>query len=400
MYPGINPISIWIFVVYVKNMQVSLYIHIPFCLKKCLYCDFNSFAYAPVTKDEYVDLLVREMELRAGEIPEQMVVPTLFFGGGTPSLLSAEVVGRLIEAADRLFHLEDGAEITLEANPGTVTREQLAGYRTAGVNRLSVGVQSFHDSLLTGIGRVHDSAEAVRAVEAVRNAGFDNLGIDLIHTLPGETLSMWEADLRRAVELAPEHVSAYSLILEEGTPLHGEAEKGRLVLPEEEAAVEMLELTADFLVAAGYEHYEISNFARPGRRSRHNQVYWRRGSYLGFGAGAHSLLRRETGDLRWGNTESLTEYRQCISEDCLPDVERHVLTIREAMAEYMFLGLRMLEGVDTMAFFREFGATVAEVWPGVAEGLCREGLLVSDGTFLRLSRRGLLLANRAFAAFL
>lgn len=378
---------------------ISLYIHIPFCLKKCLYCDFNSFADAPVTKEEYVDLLVREMELRAGEITEKAAVPTLFFGGGTPSLLSAEVVERLIEAA-QMYDVEAGAEVTLEANPGTVTREKLAGYRAAGVNRLSIGVQSFHDTLLARLGRVHSSSEAVAAFESARAAGFDNLGIDLIHTLPGETLEMWEADLRRAVELAPEHISAYSLILEEGTPLHGEAEKGRLVLPEEEAAVEMLELTTEFLVAAGYEHYEISNFARPGRRSRHNQVYWRRGNYLGFGAGAHSLLRRETGDLRWGNTESLTEYRQYISEDCLPDVERHVLTVREAMAEYMFLGLRMLEGVDTMAFSREFGATVTDVWPGVAEGLCREGLLVEDGTFLRLSRRGLLLANRVFAAFL
>lgn len=379
---------------------ISLYIHIPFCLKKCLYCDFNSFANAPVTREEYVDLLVREMELRAGEFPEQMVAPTLYFGGGTPSLLSLEEVERLIEAAARLFRLEDGVEITLEANPGTVTREKLEGYRAAGVNRLSIGVQSFHDPLLARIGRVHDSAEALSAVEAARAAGFDNLGIDLIHTLPGETLEMWEDDLRRCVDLAPEHISAYALILEEGTPLHGEAEKGRLVLPEEEAAVEMLELTADFLVAAGYQHYEISNFALPGRRSRHNQVYWRRGSYLGFGAGAHSLLRRETGDLRWGNSESLTEYRERVSAGHFPNEDGQLVAPREAMSEFMFLGLRMLEGVDMREFSREFGATVTDVWPGVAAGLCREGLLIDDDTFLRLSRRGLLLANRVFAAFL
>ncbi|MBI1922102.1 MAG: radical SAM family heme chaperone HemW [Geobacter sp.] len=381
-------------------MQVSIYIHIPFCLKKCLYCDFNSFADAKVEREEYVDLLVREMKQRAGELPEPAEVPTLYFGGGTPSLLPVGEVARLIDAAARLFRLGAGAEITLEANPGTVTREKLAGYRAAGVNRLSIGVQSVQDSLLERIGRVHTSAEAVAAVEAARAAGFDNLGIDLIHTLPGETVAMWEDDLRRCVDLAPEHISAYALILEEGTPLHGEAEKGGLVLPEEDVAVAMLELTSDFLVDAGYEHYEISNFAQPGRRSRHNQVYWKRGSYLGFGAGAHSLLRRETGDVRWGNVESLPEYRRRISTGRLPDDERQILSPREAMAEYMFLGLRLLEGVDMREFSREFGATVASVWPGVADGLCRDGLLIEDGPLLRLSRRGLLLANRVFAAFL
>jgi oxygen-independent coproporphyrinogen-3 oxidase len=309
-------------------------------------------------------------------------------------------VARLIEAAARLFHLDSGAEITLEANPGTVTLEKLAGYRAAGVNRLSLGVQSFHDPLLARLGRIHTSVEAVAAIDAARVAGFDNLGIDLIHTLPDETVAMWEDDLRRAVALDTEHVSAYALIIEEGTPLFGEAETGKLVLPHEDDAVEMLLLTVDFLASAGYEHYEISNFARPGRRSRHNQVYWRRGNYLGFGAGAHSFLRRGDGDVRWGNVETLPEYRQRVIDGHLPDMGRQILAMRDAMSEYMFLGLRMLEGVDMQAFSSEFGTAVTQVWPGAIEGLCRDGLLICDGAFARLSRKGFLLANRVFAAFL
>ncbi len=381
-------------------MATALYIHYPFCLQKCLYCDFNSVADSRIAPEEYVTAVVREMELRAERPPLPVTVPTLYFGGGTPSLLAPALVGKVIDAAARLYGLAADAEITLEANPGTLTREKLAAYRSAGVNRLSLGVQSFHDPLLARLGRIHSAAEARAAFSAAREAGFANIGIDLIHSLPGETPTLWEEDLRQAVNLAPEHISAYALTVEEGTPFYRLEQEGTLPLPEEEEAVSMLEMTVSILQKAGFEHYEISNFARPGFRSRHNQVYWRRENYCGFGAGAHSFFVEPGWGVRWHNTDAPERYLGAIRAGAPAEEERTCLSRGEAMAESLFLGLRLLEGVEEEGFAREFGCTIDEAYPGVVRKLCADGLLERRTGRLRLSPRGVSVANRVFVGFL
>ncbi len=380
-------------------MQTSLYIHFPFCQKKCLYCDFNSLADSPVTPAVYAAAVVKEMELRAARLAAPLTAPTLYFGGGTPSLMAPRDVGRIIDAAARLYSLTADAEITLEANPGTLTAASLAGYRAAGVNRLSLGVQSFSDPFLQLLGRIHTAREALAAFAMARNAGFGNIGIDLIHSLPGEATADWLADLGRAVALGPEHISAYALSVEEGTPFHVLEREGQLPLPDEEEGAEMFRQTAEFLRGRGYEHYEISSFARAGFRSRHNQVYWRRGNYIGFGAGAHSFLRTSGFGVRWRNLLSPEPYRRAICRATLPEEEMTSLTKRDAMAEFFFLGLRMLEGVDLELFRREFGLTAEEAYPGVAARLLAEGLVECPDRFLRLTGRGLSLANQVFLRF-
>ncbi|HLO27075.1 MAG TPA: radical SAM family heme chaperone HemW [Geobacteraceae bacterium] len=380
-------------------MLISLYIHFPFCLRKCLYCDFNSLAGSPVRADEYVAAVVREMALRAERFSAPIVAPTLYLGGGTPSLMAPGQVERVIEAAARLYGLATDAEITLEANPGTVTRETLAGYRAAGVNRLSLGVQSFNDPFLELLGRIHTAREAREAFAMARETGFGNIGIDLIHSLPGETRAAWLDDLARAVGLGPEHISAYGLTIEEGTPFHDLKREGKLLLPDEDEGVHMFRQAGEFLGGSGYDHYEVSNFALPGFRSRHNQVYWRRGNYVGFGAGAHSFLRSPGFGMRWRNTLSLETYRRAISRAELPQEELTTLMKRDAMAEFLFLGLRMSEGVECGLFRREFGVALEDAYPGVLPGLVADGLLACRDGWLRLTDNGVVFSNQVFLRF-
>lgn len=381
-------------------MRIALYIHFPFCVRKCLYCDFNSVADSRVAPVEYVAALLREMGLRRERLAGKATAATLYFGGGTPSLLEPRLVGQLVDAAARFFALDAAAEVTLEANPGTVDREKLVAYRLAGVNRLSLGVQSFDDGLLALLGRIHSAREARDAFAAARAAGLANIGIDLIHSLPGEDPAMWLTDLRQTVELGPEHISAYGLTVEEGTPFHAMERAGRLALPAEEEVAGMFEQTVEVLAGAGYEQYEISNFARPGWRSRHNQVYWRRGSYLGFGAGAHSFLADPPFGVRWHNPDTVERYLAAVGAGLLPDEEFSPVERRDAMAEKLFLGLRMLDGVDGGEFRREFGSTLEEAYPAEVPRLVGDGLLEQAGERLRLSRRGVILANQVFVKFL
>jgi oxygen-independent coproporphyrinogen-3 oxidase len=381
-------------------VDISIYIHFPFCLKKCLYCDFNSLADSRISHEEYVAALVREMELRAARLTPPVTAPTLYFGGGTPSLMAPELVGRVIDAADKLFGLEADAEITLEANPGTLSLAGLAGYRTAGVNRLSLGVQSFNDAQLLRLGRIHSARGAKEAYNSARAAGFTNIGLDLIHSLPGETQALWATDLSMAVALGPEHISAYDLTVEEGTPFHLLRSAGRLHLPDEDAAADMFQDTALRLGSAGYEQYEISNFARIGFRSRHNQVYWRRGAYLGFGAGAHSFSPSPGCGVRWRNAENPERYMEFLSQELLPEEELTAVSQREAMAEFFFLGMRMREGVAVDAFRRAFGISPEEAYPYELAELLSNGLLEREGDWLRLSGRGMMVANQVFMRFL
>ncbi|MBT1073893.1 radical SAM family heme chaperone HemW [Geobacter grbiciae] len=378
----------------------ALYIHIPFCVRKCLYCAFASTDEAPLATGEYAALLLREMALRAAALASPLRATTLYLGGGTPSLLEPDLVGNIIDCATRLFRLDPAAEITLEANPGTVTADSLAGYRTAGVNRLSLGVQSLDDRMLVRLGRVHTAQEAKDAFALARRAGFDNIGIDLIHGLPGQSLDHWRDQLRMAAALRPEHISAYGLTVEEGTPFARQEDQGELTLPDEDDAAAMFEETSEILAAAGYEQYEIANFALPGCRSRHNQVYWRRGNYLGFGAGAHSFLREPFPGLRWRNPDDLGTYGCPLADGVLPETDITLLAEEDAMAEWLFLGLRMLEGIEEARFREEFCRPLMEIHGTAIEGLNAAGLLVREGGRLRLTRRGVILSNRVFAAFL
>lgn len=380
--------------------SLHLYVHIPFCLKKCRYCSFVSRSDAPLEIDGYASLVTLEMaKMATAAILPPSPAATLYLGGGTPSLLSPAALERIIGTAARCYGLGPGAEITLEANPGTVTLRRLADFRSAGVNRLSLGVQSFDDGMLALLGRLHTARQARDAVAAARRAGFDNIGIDLIHSLPGQTPDQWREQLACAVALNPDHVSAYGLTVEEGTPFAAMEERGELVLPDEEQSALMFEATADVLVSAGFEHYEIANFARPHRRSRHNQAYWLRRNYLGFGAGAHSFLRAPAYGVRWKNADDLEHYRDTLAAE-LPGEEQTVLSRTDAMAEYFFLGLRLLDGVREEEFVREFGDTVNNVYGREVERLCSAGLLMRDGGRLKLTRRGAILANRVFASFL
>ena len=381
-------------------MRAGLYIHFPFCLKKCLYCDFNSTAWSGDEPAQYVELLLREMELREKALPGPVQAPTLYLGGGTPSLMAPELVGRLIEKAVKRFGLEPDAEVTLEANPGTLTPRRLSCYRAAGVNRLSLGIQSFEERLLQRLGRVHTVHEAVSAFEQARAAGFDNISIDLMHSLPGQSLKQWRAALRKGIALGPEHISAYALSVEEGTPFERLYERGELPLPGEEEGARMFEATSECLAAAGYLHYEISNFARPGRFSRHNLSYWSRQSYLGFGAGAHSFWNPDGLGRRWNNAADLSGYRESIALGLLPEREPVQLTLEDAVAESFFLGLRVLTGLDLAPLKAAFGEAPLSRRLAEVDELLRGGLLVADGDRIRLAENSVIIANSIFSRFL
>jgi putative oxygen-independent coproporphyrinogen III oxidase len=377
-------------------VKSSLYIHIPFCARKCSYCDFNSYENPGISLGDYVPLLLEEFSAKADRFKVESA-PTLYFGGGTPSFLSPRQVATIVQTVRDRYGLEKDAEVTLEANPGTVTLESLEGYLSAGINRLSIGVQSFHDNRLKVLGRIHTAEQAKSAAIMARAAGFKSIGIDLIHSLPGQALQEWELELQEATAIRPDHISAYGLSVEKGTPFAALVEAGELVLPDEETAASMFELTAATLGKAGYEQYEISNFALPGRRSRHNRVYWQRGNYLGFGAGAHSFIRAPGFGVRWENPPQMAEYAASVNSCRLPDAA--TLSRREAMEEFFFLGLRLLEGVDLDEFKGEFGADARDEFPGTIERLTAAGLLVDDGNTLRLSPHGLILSNRVMCEF-
>jgi oxygen-independent coproporphyrinogen-3 oxidase len=308
-------------------------------------------------------------------------------------------IGRILSQADSLFSLSPNAEITLEANPGTIDEEKLAGFRCAEVNRLSLGVQSFHDHLLAVLGRIHSAGQAEQAVKAARAAGFANIGIDLIHALPGQTMEMWRHDLKHALGLAPEHLSVYGLTIEEGTPF-AQRYTDDHDLPDEDLSADMFLAADDLLGAAGYEHYEIANYALPGFRSRHNSGYWRRDGYLGLGAGAHSLLRETGHGIRFANSSDVNEYAAAITRGQLPRQERTEISVDNALAEFMFLGLRMADGVSFGDFQREFAMEMGERFKGELDELTALGLLGMDDSGVRLTRRGMLLSNQVFTRFL
>ncbi len=378
----------------------SLYIHIPYCQAKCPYCDFNSYAAALWPEDEYVAALSAEMgryaELEAWRGGE---IQTVFFGGGTPSLFAARSIGRVLEAAAAHWPLAAHAEITLESNPGTVEVDKLRGFRAAGVNRVSFGVQSFHAHHLAALGRIHSADEARLAIRAARDAGFENVSLDLIFALPKQTLAEWEADLRAGIALGTDHFSAYNLTYEEGTPFHAWRAQGKLSQLDDAVEASMFRRAQEILGDAGYVQYEISNYARPGYECRHNLNYWRSGAYLGVGAGAHSFADLPAASQRWSNEKNPVRYIALAARSGNACVSRETLSTAQRRGEFVFLALRCREGFLARDFESRFGASFEHLFPHVA-GLVADGLLESVATSWRLTARGLLFADSVFATFL
>jgi oxygen-independent coproporphyrinogen-3 oxidase len=380
----------------------SLYVHIPYCRMKCPYCDFNSYAAEHWPEGRYVAALCAELRHYAHAAPWRGdELRTIFFGGGTPSLFSPRSIGAVLDAAQRLWPCDPGAEITLEANPGTVGLEKLRDFRLAGVNRVSFGIQSFHAHHLRGLGRIHSVNEALATVETARQAGLDNIGIDLIFALPEQTLEEWERDLAQACALHPDHISAYNLTYEEGTTFHTLRSQSVLRQLPEEIEAAMFTRAQGILAAHGYARYEISNYALPGYACRHNLNYWRGGLYLGIGAGAHSYARLTNGDAgrRWTNEKTPAAYMAAVEQHGHARSAAEELTARQARGEFVFLGLRCLDGFAAADFHARFGVELAAVFPHVAD-LCDKGLLRFTEARWQLTPRGLLLADSVFATFL
>ena len=373
------------------NALMELYVHIPFCIKKCDYCDFLSGPANAKTQNNYVEALLTEIS-KSGDFSEREI-STVFIGGGTPSAVQSENIIRIMEALRRRFVFSDNAEITMEANPGTLTSEKLKDYREAGINRLSIGLQSADDEELRALGRIHTYQEFLESYHLARAAGFDNINIDLMSAIPGQTRKSWNRNLKTVVDLKPEHISAYSLIVEEGTPFA----KRKLDLPGEDEEYQMYEDTARILGEYGYLQYEISNYARKGYECRHNKGYWMRTDYLGLGLGAASLIG---GDTRWNNTSDMQEYLQ--NGDNLQRIRKDtvVLTRKEQQEEFMFLGLRMTEGVSEADFQECFGVPLLKVYGEPLKKYKNMELLENKNGFWRLTPRGIHVSNWILADFL
>jgi oxygen-independent coproporphyrinogen-3 oxidase len=378
-------------------MPAGLYLHIPFCLRKCHYCDFYSIPFAEDLAHRYVRALKREIQSIFGELPwSEMRFSTLYVGGGTPTVLSSDQLMCILENCLGLFSFDDEIECTVEANPESLNEEKLRALLQAGVNRLSLGVQSFHDDELRQLGRVHSARRAIGTYRLARNVGFANIGIDLISAIPGQSFERWRRNLEKAVALEPEHISAYSLTIEDGTILAREISSGKVSRVAEELEAEMFELTIDYLEDNGYEHYEISNFARPGFRSRHNQLYWDHHPYLGLGPSAHSF----TGNRRWKRVGNVKEYIERVERGETTITEEELLLQRNLMAETIFLALRKMEGLNTVQFQKQYEIDIEQRYSDVIKKYIDMNMLEWDGPYLRCTRKGLLVANSICAEFM
>jgi oxygen-independent coproporphyrinogen-3 oxidase len=383
----------------------SLYVHVPFCERKCTYCDFNSYAGQESLIRPYANAVAQEAALWA-PLLRGRPVETVFFGGGTPSLLPLDPLSAIVDALRRGFDIDPDAETTLEANPATVDLDYLRGLRDLGFNRLSFGVQSFHEEELHALERVHDAAQVAEAYQAARSAGFENVNLDLIYGLAGQTLDRWADNLERALALAPDHLSLYALTLEEGTALTRDVARGRVPAPDPDLQAEMFEWSRRRLAEAGFQHYEVSNWARPGRRCRHNLAYWRNGDWLGLGPGAHSHLFGR----RFAAASTPSRYIALVREaaaagasslDGMPQLaELDPPDPAREMAETVILGLRLREGLDLAAFEARFGLSLDHVFPDALRETLDLGLTEQAAGRLRLRDEAVLLGDEAFLRFL
>lgn len=370
-------------------MVRSLYIHIPFCARKCRYCDFYSVVFSEDAAESYVHALCRELLMRRADAG---TLESVYIGGGTPTLLPVAGITEILDAVFGNYGVAPGAEVTLEANPGTITPEKLERLAGAGVSRLSIGVQSLRDPELAVLWRSHSADEARRAVRAARDAGFQSLSIDLIYGLPGQTPESWGDALEEALSLKPEHISAYELTVEEGTPLHDAVRRGHVTMPDDDAVAAMYFKTSEVTALDGFHQYEISNYARPGHECRHNLNCWDRGEYLGAGAGAHSFIRGQ----RTANVRDLSRYAASVGRRELPVAESQRIGEKEALAEMIFLGLRKTEGIDTRLLPEKARRDMNKA----AEELVSLGLAELSQNLLRLTPRGLVLSSEIMVRLL
>lgn len=383
-----------------ENKVVSIYIHIPFCVRKCQYCDFLSFPCDKTVHEQYVDALCREIREYTGGVGGvealkwPINVATIFFGGGTPSLLTPALVGKILEEIKSKFNILDDAEISMECNPGTATLDNLREYRKLGINRLSIGLQSANDAELEALGRIHNYKQFEDTYAWAREAGFDNINIDLMSALPGQSLKSYLHSLTTAVKKRPEHISAYSLIIEENTPfweLYGD-DSGVNNLPDEDTEREMYYATERLLAEAGYHRYEISNYALDGYECEHNKVYWTGGDYISFGIGASSYVD----GARYNNISNIEEYIEMPGKHT--DINK--LSKEDMQEEYMFVGLRLMQGVSISGFMDKFGISMKEVYGHVIDRFIMEGLLEETGDRIRLTSRGIDVSNVVLSEFL
>ena len=374
------------------SKNLSLYIHIPFCVRKCNYCDFLSFPSGADTRAQYTERLISEIQYY-GELYKAYNVITIFIGGGTPSCLERGLIERIMMAVNECYNIADDAEITIECNPGTVDRDKLKEYMLCGINRISFGLQSVRADELLLLGRIHTFEEFRENYEIARDVGFRNINIDLMSALPGQQLSSQQESVSKVIELAPEHISCYSLILEEGTPF------GKLYspenLPDEELDRQMYYATREMLERSKYRQYEISNYAYEGYECRHNRVYWQRGNYLGMGLGAASMIN----NTRWKNKDTLTEYMMLGNGEHIDNNEYHRLDVSEQMSEYMFLGLRESDGVSIDRFYKEYGCSLDSVYGEWNGKMLETGLLICEDDMIRLSYKGMDLANYVMSGY-
>jgi len=380
-----------------NDIRAGLYIHIPFCEKKCFYCDFYSVTELSQVP-YFLAALKKEMQL-AGRVSS--VFDTLYIGGGTPSVLDADVVAQIIGTAFRYFKILAGAEITMEVNPGTVTLKDLTNYRNSGVNRLNIGVQSFHPENLNFLDRIHTVDQARLSLDWARKAGFDNVGLDLIYGLPSQTEKNWLEDLARAVDVNPGHISCYMLTRETGTPLDKEAAAGRIRLAGEETLRGLFEATIDYLTGRGFLHYEVSNFARltedngSSWTSRHNSKYWSMAPYIGLGPSAHSFMEPE----RYWNYKNVQKYIRKLQEGKLPTADKEILTREQLLIEAIYLGFRTTKGIDLVRLKDKFGFNFLKYFAEVIADFEKEGFLRVTPTHCALTVKGLALLDSIAAAF-
>ena len=374
---------------------LGLYIHIPFCQQKCLYCDFNSYAGLDEIKEDYVAALIKEITSYSDKL-DNRIIKTVYIGGGTPTTLSSDQIDRILEQCRKQFNFAEDCEVTIESNPGTLSGDMLSELKTTGINRLSMGLQSANNFELEKLGRIHRFEDFVSNFLAARESGFDNINVDLMFGLPDQTLDMWFSTLHKVIELKPEHISCYSLKVEENTPFYSLYEKDCLPLPDEATDREMYSTAISELNMHGYEHYEISNFALEGRESNHNLVYWTCGEYVGVGAGSHSYLGGE----RFGNIQLPREYIRAVlcGEDLVE--EKALLTTEDRMAEYMFLGLRLMKGIDEKQFHLRFQKELTNIYGSQLTKLISLGLVGKNGHNYQLTRRGIDLSNQVFVEFI
>lgn len=383
-----------------EEKKLELYLHIPFCQQKCRYCDFLSAPANPDVHKRYVEALIKEIKSKSQEY-KHYSVPSLFIGGGTPSVLVGNFIFQIMEAVYEHFHVEKTAEITIECNPGTLNKEKVANYKNAGINRISLGLQSANNRELQLLGRIHTYEDFLKSYDLLRKTGFDNINVDLMSGLPMQKLTDWQNSLKRVVALRPEHISPYSLIIEEGTPFYEEfsldeqrRQNGEepCLLPGEELEREMYGWTEEYLEQHGYFHYEISNYAKMGKECGHNIGYWKRENYLGLGLGSASLVENQ----RFSNTSDLEGYLM----ENYEEEDRILLSRKEQMEEFMFLGLRMLQGVSREEFRRYFGVELEAVYGDVIAGFIEDGLLKQQSGYVFLTKEGISVSNYVMSEFL